>query len=34
MASTLAAASLFHFTHQTPKSAKEYLCREGFRVCL
>jgi imidazole glycerol-phosphate synthase subunit HisF len=33
-ASALAAASMFHYTHQTPKAAKEYLCAEGFNVRL
>lgn len=31
-ASAVAAASIFHFTEQTPLEAKEYLGRQGFRV--
>lgn len=33
-ASALAAASMFHFTEQTPLEAKRYLHQEGFRVRL
>lgn len=33
-ASALAAASMFHFTEQTPLEAKRYLHKEGFRVRL
>lgn len=31
-ASAVAAASIFHFTHQTPLEAKHYLHEQGFRV--
>jgi cyclase len=31
-ASALAAASIFHFTEQTPREAKRYLAERGFRV--
>ncbi len=31
-ASALAAASIFHFTEQTPREAKSYLAARGFRV--
>jgi cyclase len=31
-ASAVAAASIFHFTQQTPKAAKDYLREQGFRV--
>jgi imidazole glycerol-phosphate synthase subunit HisF len=33
-ASDVAAASIFHFTQQTPLEAKRYLAAEGFRVRL
>jgi cyclase len=33
-ASAVAAASIFHFTHQTPRAAKEYLHGQGFSVRL
>lgn len=33
-ASAVAAASMFHFTEQTPLEAKRYLHEEGFRVRL
>lgn len=33
-ASAVAAASMFHFTEQTPKSAKQYLAAQGFPVRL
>lgn len=33
-ASALAAASIFHFTEQTPREAKAYLAERGFRVRL
>jgi cyclase len=32
--SALAAASIFHFTEQTPREAKRYLAERGFRVRL
>lgn len=32
--SAVAAASIFHFTHQTPLEAKRYLADHGFRVRL
>lgn len=31
-ASAVAAASIFHFTEQTPREAKAYLAKRGFRV--
>jgi cyclase len=31
-ASAVAAASIYHFTEQTPLEAKEYLANQGFRV--
>ena len=31
-ASAVAAASIFHFTHQTPLEAKDYLKGQGFKV--
>jgi cyclase len=31
-ASAVAAASIFHFTEQTPREAKRYLSERGFRV--
>lgn len=33
-ASAVAAASIFHFTEQTPREAKAYLAKQGFRVRL
>lgn len=33
-ASAVAAASIFHFTEQTPLEAKQYLAERGFRVRL
>lgn len=33
-ASAIAAASMFHFTHQTPLEAKRYLWERGFNVRL
>jgi cyclase len=33
-ATDVAAASIFHFTHQTPLEAKRHLAQEGFRVRL
>jgi len=33
-ASAVAAASIFHFTEQTPREAKAYLAQRGFRVRL
>jgi cyclase len=33
-ASALAAASIFHFTEQTPREAKRFLAEHGFRVRL
>ncbi len=33
-ASALAAASIFHFTEQTPREAKRFLSERGFRVRL
>jgi cyclase len=33
-AAALAAASIFHFTEQTPREAKSYLAGRGFRVRL
>ena len=33
-ASAVAAASMFHFTEQTPKGAKQYLAQHGFSVRL
>lgn len=33
-AAALAAASIFHFTEQTPRDAKRYLADHGFRVRL
>lgn len=33
-ASAVAAASIFHFTEQTPREAKRYLAERGFRVRL
>ena len=33
-ASAVAAASIFHFTEQTPREAKAYLAERGFRVRL
>ena len=33
-ASAVAAASMFHFTHQTPQAAKEYLAEHGIAVRL
>jgi cyclase len=33
-ASAVAAASIFHFTQQTPLEAKRYLAEQGFRVRL
>ncbi len=33
-ASAVAAASMFHFTEQTPKAAKQYLAQHGFPVRL
>ena len=33
-ASAVAAASIFHFTEQTPKEAKRYLADRGFKVRL
>ncbi|MFI5346406.1 MAG: imidazole glycerol phosphate synthase subunit HisF [Elusimicrobiota bacterium] len=33
-ASAVAAASIFHFTEQTPLEAKKYLAKQGFRVRL
>lgn len=33
-ATAVAAASIFHFTHQTPLEAKHYLKEKGFRVRL
>ncbi len=33
-ASALAAASMFHFTEQTPREAKRYLAERGFHVRL
>ena len=33
-ASSVAAASMFHFTEQTPKAAKQYLAQHGFPVRL
>jgi len=32
MASAVAAASIFHFTEQTPREAKQYLRAQGFSV--
>jgi cyclase len=32
MASAAAAASIFHFTEQTPREAKLYLKQQGFNV--
>jgi cyclase len=31
-ASAVAAASMFHFTEQTPMEAKHYLAEQGFPV--
>jgi cyclase len=31
-ASAVAAASIFHFTQQTPREAKQFLARDGIRV--
>ena len=33
-ASAIAAASIFHFTEQTPREAKKFLAERGFRVRL
>jgi cyclase len=33
-ASAVAAASIFHFTQQTPLEAKRYLREQGFHVRL
>jgi cyclase len=31
-ASDVAAASIFHFTQQTPLEAKRYLAKQGFHM--
>ena len=33
-ASAVAAASMFHFTEQTPREAKKFLAANGIRVRL